>query len=235
MEGADQYGIEEHAAGNIARLFRGEDSNGQIFHANLKVFDSRLAILSAKDDPGLRPGDEVSNAEVVFGNSRLEFPLATVISVQSEEMQTYVSLRIPGGWGVEEKTGTSDASFRCRHSDTGSKDRATIPGELRLAAFDLAEVFQEIKDDVDLFESSLLQYSPEDRIPVEDEFTHRTKREFAEHLTEAVRKFEGCSRKGLRSWAEGALQRVLEEDSLSSRSGISFHVEDRGTSDRCAW
>ncbi len=178
-----------------AREFRATDQRGETFSGRLENFDARSAVVSVDRSGRFQEGDVISGATVLFGSSKIDFTTGKIEQVVSFKSVDQLTIRFTREWlvvdrGVEPFGGR----FQCFHSEEGDRDREELPGNLRLAAIDLATIFREIHDDVTSFEVSLDRYSPKERMKVEEKFLRYAKGTMYQRLTEAVVQFEEASR-----------------------------------------
>ncbi len=178
-----------------AREFRGTDQRGETFAGRLEHFDARSAVVSVDGSGRFQEGDVISGANVLFGSSKIDFTTGKIEQVVSGKSADQLTIRFTREWLVADREGDPlSGVFQCFHSEEGDRDREELPGNLRLAAIDLATVFREIHDDVTSFEVSLDRYSPKERMKVEEKFLRYAKGAMYQRLTEAVVQFEEASR-----------------------------------------
>ncbi len=190
-----------------ARVFQGNDQNGDFFEAKLEGFDARSAVVRVEGAGRFEVGDVLSAASVLFGSSKIDFTTGRVEQVIPDGDEEVLKVQLTREWLVVDRDEKKlESGYYCVHSEKGDRDRGELPGNLRLAAIDLAAVFREIHDDVTAFEVSLDRYAPGERVKVEEKFLGYAKETLYQRLTEAVIQFEGASELACSMGCDGAFQ-----------------------------
>ena len=154
-----------------ARVFQGNDQNGDFFEAKLEGFEPRSAVVRVEGAGRFEVGDVLSAVSVLFGSSKIDFTTGRVEQVIPDGDEEVLKVQLTREWLVVDRDEKKlESGYYCVHSEKGDRDRGELPGNLRLAAIDLAAVFREIHDDVTAFEVSLDRYSPGERVKVEEKF-----------------------------------------------------------------
>jgi extracellular factor (EF) 3-hydroxypalmitic acid methyl ester biosynthesis protein len=190
-----------------ARVFQGTDQNGDFFEAQLEGFEARSAVVRVEGVGRFEVGDVLSAASVLFGSSKIDFTTGRVEQVIPDGDEEVLKVQLTREWLVVDRDEKKlESVYYCVHSEKGDRDRGELPGNLRLAAIDLAAVFREIHDDVTAFEVSLDRFSPVERVKVEGKFLDYAKKTLYQRLTEAVIQFEAASELACSMGCEGAFQ-----------------------------
>ncbi len=190
-----------------ARVFQATDQNGDFFEAQLEAFEARSAVVRVEGAGRFEVGDVLSAASVLFGSSKIDFTTGRVEQVIPDGDEEVLKVQLTREWLVVDRDEKKlESVYYCVHSEKGDRDRGELPGNLRLAAIDLAAVFREIHDDVTAFEVSLDRYPPAERVKVEGKFLSYAKKTLYQRLTEAVIQFEEASELACSMGCEGAFQ-----------------------------
>ncbi len=185
-------------------------------------FNSRAVVVEIPLASEIIPGTELPEAIVTLGSRSMEVANARIQSVSLLVDRALVEIGLSGIWQVEEHeeeeltpdlfAGRSDLPndrIYTRFSD-GLAERDRIPAEVRAPVLELAYLFQEIADDLNLIQSKVGE-QPSDHLKLEEDLIEDAKARFFPAITEAIGRFEWAAEEAERNGLKEEYERFAQK------------------------